>query len=324
MNAVGKRNNLSKWRRRCGVLLVAVAGLAHGAPGGISAMPIPAADKAPLVNAVRAGSRIIALGDHGVVVLSVDGGRWRQANHVAVSSPLTALWFIDGKNGWGVGHGGVILRTSDGGGSWRLQHVVENEPALLSVWFENGLHGIVTGGYGAAYETHDGGQSWQRLKVADGANADRHLNAIIPLRPDTLFIAGEGGAAYRSTDSGRTWTALQTGTSGSLWNGLALRDGSILLFGMSGRVIISRDKGETWQSVDSGTHNALTSGVQLNDGRVVLAGNGGAVGVAAEPVRRFETTVRPDRQNIAAVAAAEGNAVLLFNQQGVSQHVLPK
>ena len=38
-----------------------------------------------------------------------------------VSSDLTAVFFVDDKQGWAVGHDGVILHTADGGETWALQ-----------------------------------------------------------------------------------------------------------------------------------------------------------------------------------------------------------
>ena len=38
-----------------------------------------------------------------------------------VSSDLTAVFFVDERKGWAVGHDGVILHTDDGGETWTLQ-----------------------------------------------------------------------------------------------------------------------------------------------------------------------------------------------------------
>ena len=59
------------------------------------------------------------------------------ASGCPVTTMLTAVQFIGEKEGWAVGHGGVILHTIDGGMQWRLQHTAEGQPALLSVYFQN-------------------------------------------------------------------------------------------------------------------------------------------------------------------------------------------
>src|ERR1039458_2282077 len=74
-----------------------------------------------LLDAVKTGGRIIAVGERGVIVLSDDDGHtWRQAN-VPTSVTLTRVKFATPKAGWVVGHSGVALHTEDGGESWTRQ-----------------------------------------------------------------------------------------------------------------------------------------------------------------------------------------------------------
>lgn len=140
----------------------------------------------PLVAAAQAGQRLVAVGDHGVVILSDDGKTWRQSQEVPVDGLLTALSFIDARQGWAVGQGGVLLHTTDGGEHWSLQQRFEGKPALLSVWFANASRGLVSGAYGYLARTLDGGQSWQRLEL-DGD--DFHLNHLFAGQDGKLFIA---------------------------------------------------------------------------------------------------------------------------------------
>ena len=57
----------------------------------VAAFKAPLATKAPLLAIARAGSRLVAVGDYGVVVLSDDNGTtWRQANAVSrCRTPIT-------------------------------------------------------------------------------------------------------------------------------------------------------------------------------------------------------------------------------------------
>ncbi|MCY1435966.1 Ycf48-like protein [compost metagenome] len=188
---------------------------------------------------------------------------------------------------------------------------------LLSVWFENSLHGIVVGAYGYASETHDGGNTWNRLSVSTEGD-DFHLNQIFPGTDHSLFIAAEGGNAYRSLDNGKTWQAMDTGASGSLWCGTALRDGRVPLAGMSGRVLLSNDQGDSWREVDSGSKEAITDIRALADGRVALVGNGGLVAYADSDLARFNPAMRPDRQNLSALAPLRNGDLLVLGEAGVS------
>ena len=69
----------------------------------------------------RAGNRLVAVGQRGHVVVSTDEGKTWKQSMIPVSSDLTAVYFVDAKDGWAVGHDGVVLHTADGGESWQLQ-----------------------------------------------------------------------------------------------------------------------------------------------------------------------------------------------------------
>ena len=104
----------------CGALLLAPAGAAPSAltqPAIISAK----AGSAVMLAVARAGTRLVAVGERGIVQLSDNNGSsWRQvATPVQVS--LAAVQFVNERSGWAVGHLGVVLHTDDGGLTWRKQ-----------------------------------------------------------------------------------------------------------------------------------------------------------------------------------------------------------
>ncbi|MFU0418243.1 WD40/YVTN/BNR-like repeat-containing protein, partial [Acinetobacter baumannii] len=90
-----------------------------------------------LLDATRAGKRVVAVGEHGIVLLSDDEGKtYRQARTVPVSATLSAVSFADEKHGWAVGQWGVILATSDGGETWVKQRMdTAVDQPLFSVVF---------------------------------------------------------------------------------------------------------------------------------------------------------------------------------------------
>jgi photosystem II stability/assembly factor-like uncharacterized protein len=96
------------------------------AAGIADVLDTPAASSAlaarSLINGVaRAGHRIVGVGQRGHIVFSDDGGkRWTQAR-VPVSADLVAVSFPSARQGWAVGHDGVVLHTSDAGATWVRQ-----------------------------------------------------------------------------------------------------------------------------------------------------------------------------------------------------------
>jgi photosystem II stability/assembly factor-like uncharacterized protein len=299
------------------VMGLMAAGQAWSAP----AIGLGDVRQAALVAVTRAGDGLVAVGDHGVVALSSDGQHWRQARSVPVDGLLTAVSFIDARQGWAVGHGGVLLHSVDGGQQWTQQASLDGKPVLLSVLFTDVRHGLVVGAYGYAARTNDGGATWQALRVG-GEGDDFHLNQVFRAADGSLYIAGEAGHAYRSSDQGASWQPLDTGVSGSLWTGIGLRDGRVLLAGMSGRVVLGDARGEHWRLLDSGSREAISAVAELDDGRVVLVGNAGLLALADPALTHFSVSQREDRLNIAALATQSGR-LQLFGGAGVIDSLAP-
>jgi len=289
------------------------------APQLLPAARSPSASHAMMLGAARAGNRIVAVGEHGIVLLSDDGGRhFRQATLVPVRALLTSVSFADERRGWAVGHAGVILHTEDGGETWKLQRAdTQADQPLFSVLFRDPDHGLAVGLWSLILETDDGGRTWRRRELPSapgGSKADRNLFRLFSAPDGKLFIAAEQGLVLRSPDQGKTWSYLQTGYNGSLWAGTALPDGTLVVAGMRGTIYRSSDAGESWSKVTSGTRSGLTDLIAVPGG---LAGVGlegallrsdGAAGIAAAS--------REDRADLTAVVAAPDGRLVEFSTRG--------
>ena len=293
-----------------------------------AAEPLPAqkallAEQALLLAVGKAGPRLVAAGEHGIVMLSDnEGATWRQATEVPTRTTLTAVSFVDEQHGWAVGHGGQILETLDAGDHWRLlSGEINGENSLFSVWFADAQRGLAVGPYGYAIATSDGGKTWSTLTVGEGDDAERHLNHVMADRGGRLYVMAESGGVFLSDDAGSTWRLVQTPYEGSLWGGLVRADGSILALGMAGHALLSRDRGETWTELSSGVEQSLTGAAELPDGRLVLVGLGGAMSVGTATLE-FAGRIREDRQPAAAVVATSKGLVLL-TQGGILHQPLP-
>jgi photosystem II stability/assembly factor-like uncharacterized protein len=272
------------------------------APATLAASPA----RQPMAAVAHAGSRLVAVGQRGVIVVSDDHGRtWRQVPS-PVQSDLTAVTFASASQGWAVGHDGVILHSSNGGESWvrQLDGRVANErfvahyraalaagdasvkplleqaernakagPSLpwLDVWFENTQRGYAVGSFGVAAVTVDGGKTWlPGLEYVDNPDF-LNLNAIRGIGGD-IFIAGERGTVFRLDRSSGRFVRLNSGYTGSFF-GVAGNDKRLFAFGLRGNVYESADRGDTWKQAQSTTDSSLNDAITLADGRVVICGS---------------------------------------------------
>ena len=281
-----------------------------------------------LLDVARAGSRMVAVGEFGHILLSDDNGEnWTQAASVPTRNTLVGVTFIDNQTGYAVGHAATILKTSDGGQNWTLQYNERNgETPLFAVYFADAQNGIAVGGFSYTFETSNGGESWTQRALVEDSYDDFHLNDLFTDKKGNVYIPAEYGTVYKSVDRGRNWRAIETGYDGSLWGGFGLDNGDLLVFGMRGNVWRSSNGGKSWNKVETGTDQSVSGGTQLEDGRVVLAGLSGTVLVSDDNGKTFASQPRPDRLSFATAigksGAAAGDDIILFGSPGLKAHNL--
>jgi photosystem II stability/assembly factor-like uncharacterized protein len=283
---------------------------------GVGAAPVGAALSRPAVQsalaarsvlqgAARAGERLVAVGERGIVLLSDDQGkRWRQVP-VPVSVGLTGVRFVDAERGWIVGHGGVVLASTDGGQSWTLQldglraaqlmlqdakaagderQIADAERLVadgadkpfLDALFFDAEHGIIVGAYNLAFETTDGGKHWQPISRRLDNRRALHLYAV-RARGDEVLIAGEQGIVLRSSDRGQHFERLTVPYKGSFFTAEMVGERDIVIAGLRGNVWKSADAGSSWTQVTNPVPVSITASAVDAQGRLWLGNQAGMV-----------------------------------------------
>ncbi len=279
------------------------------------------ARQATMLAAGWAGARMVAVGDHGVVLLSDDQGmQWRQARSVPLSTPLTGVSFVDAKRGWAVGHWGAILASTDGGESWRAQRLAtEEDRPLYAVHFFNARQGVAVGLWSLVLTTEDGGQTWaeQPLQAPPGAKrADLNLMGLFADSRGRLYATAEHGQVLHSEDQGKNWRYLDTGYEGTLWSGAVLADGRLLLGGQRGTLLQGSADGKGFRRVPTQSKGSVTS-VAVAGSRVLAVGLDGLSVQSSDDGHSFQETQTADGLSLtAALFNAEGVPVL-FSRRGV-------
>ncbi len=305
----------------------------------------PKAQTSAMLAITRAGQRLVAGGERGVVLLSDDqGNAWRQAPTPARAS-LTALQFVDDQRGWALGHLGVILHTRDGGATWTKQmdglqlvplfqqaaqrlpeaQAAQDYVQLLSddgpdkpwlgLHFTDAQHGIVVGAYNLALRTADGGATWQPLSFALPNPKSLHLYSVKVLG-NTVVIVGEQGLLLRSDDGGASFTAMASSYKGTWFGLVVLGEFDWLAYGLRGTAFRTTDRGATWQPVATNVSVTLSSGLRLKDGRVLLVTQNGDVLVSDATAANFERRGLPLGAPVADATEAADGALVVASLRG--------
>lgn len=283
-----------------------------------------AATQGLLLDVVRAGQRLISVGDRGHILYSDDEGQnWLQAR-VPTQQLLTAVYFVDDRYGWAVGHDALILATRDGGATWARQYDdLEQESPLLDIWFKDRDNGFAVGAYGMFLATSNGGKDWERIDEQLDNEDGYHLNAISAVTDAGIFIVGEMGVMFRSADWGESWETLEGPYEGSLFGIVAGQEPNyVLIYGLRGHIFRSTDFGESWLETRVQTENGnlqfgLASGTLLDNGDVLIVGHGGTVLRSSNGGESFTVANRADRASLAGVAASVNGGLILVGQNGI-------
>jgi photosystem II stability/assembly factor-like uncharacterized protein len=312
----------------CAAALLLAAGARADAPPARPALVTPIAAQAMVLGAALAGPRSVAVGEHGIVMLSDDGGATqRQASSVPVRSLLTAVDFIDDKHGWAVGHHGVVLASHDGGESWQVQRRdVSTDRPLFAVHFFDARQGVAVGLWGLILVTDDGGKTWAEQApppAPNGRRADYNLLGLFADAHGRLFATAERGLLLRSDDRGHSWQLLETGYAGSFWTGAALDDGSLLAAGQRGNLYRSDDDGRSWQRVALNSKSSVTA-IARHGADVLAVGLDGLVARSGDGGRTFATTVREDGMPLTAALHDAAHGWRLWSRRGAVAAEAPK
>jgi photosystem II stability/assembly factor-like uncharacterized protein len=307
-----------------------------------------------LLDIVRAGNRLVAVGERGVVVCSDDNGdSWHQAD-VPTSVSLTAVAFPTPLKGWAVGHGGVVLHSDDGGRTWRsqldgmiaarlayaaaeakargagpenkekmqrrlakAQRLVDDGPdkPFLDVCFVDGRKGYIVGAYNLAFHTQDAGQSWQPCMDRLDNPRELHLYAI-QVVGQSVYIAGEQGLFLRSLDGGLTFQRLATPYQGTWFALAADSTGMVVLAGLRGNAYRSTDRGRTFAPIPIPMPASLNTLMQDDDGTLYFGNQAGFVLAGRDRGQRFAPLDAPRLPPVAALIPIDANTIMTVGWGG--------
>lgn len=308
-----------------------------------SVMPKPSS--ALYLSIARVGKRIVAVGEAGLVVISDDDGKTWHQSPVPVSVTLTSVCFVGEKQGWVTGHGGVVLRTTDGGESWTrvadgvMLAKVEVEAAsattlpkriadakrlleegadkpLLSVYFVDEKNGWVAGAYGLFFSTNDGGNTWQSAIGRINNRKAKHLYSLRRVG-SRIYIAGEQGALYRSDEQGEIFNELPISYRGTFFDVVGASDGSVIALGLRGNVFRSLDGSGSWNKVEVGQNSSLTAAIREKDGAILMSDETGRILRSTDHGASFIPLSLQSSSSLTGLIEAADGAIISIGARGI-------
>ena len=237
-----------------------------------------------LLDIVRIDSRLVAVGEQGIIIFSDDEGQsWQQAK-VPVSVTITAVYFTAPAHGWAVGHQGIILGSVDGGKSWQQQYsgYTAYQQALEMIARKIG-----------------------RIEQQLNSNDPEIDKEALQLRLEELQFSKED---YQKT--------LQDGPSQPLLD-IWFRDNQNgIAVGAYGLLIMTNDGGKHWQLHEQYLSNIdkfhFYSIAQSSNGDLFLAGESGTLWHSDNQGQSWQTLTAPYEGSLFGLISAKDGSLLTF------------
>lgn len=134
------------------------------------------------------------VGEFGVILTTVDGGRTWTAQQSPVETTLFGVTFDGPLRGWAVGIEEVLLHTEDGGITWNRQHVPPREGFVLALYNVAvvGNVGWAVGDSGLLLRSTNGGRSWERVQLPIQFAANWLRGIDLNNDDEGLIVGGNG------------------------------------------------------------------------------------------------------------------------------------
>lgn len=264
---------------------------------------------------------VVAVGEHGAIWKSEDGGRkWTRLN-CGLDVSLRSVCFITPTDGWIAGHDlvpyssqntGVLLGTTDGGETW--QKLAKNLlPALHYVKFFGPEEGIAVGqpnslAPAGIFKTADGGKTWTGVR----GNVQHGWKACSFVQPELGVVAGVNGRVsmmggdqlFESNMPPRGLRSIRTVRLSSSETGWLAGDGGLVLKTSNGGVV--------WESPTTSLPDAVRENIDfraldVREEHVWLAGSpGSVVWHSPDGGNRWEKQSTGETSPISAIRFASG------------------
>lgn len=306
-----------------------------------------------LISVANAGNRLVAVGEHGVIVYSNDNGQTWNQSFVPVDVTITCVAFATPEIGWAAGDYGVILHTDDGGVTWKRQLTGVNvnqlimtaatqfsnanpaNPAaatatrranifmeagpdkpFLSILALSAQKAIFFGAYRMTVVTNDGGKTWTDWSLHIGDPVSHNIYDAVQVG-SAIYLAGEMGTVFRSDDQGNTFPEVTSPTESTLFGILGAENNAVITYGVAGGIFRSTDSGKTWSQINISARTNLTAGTVLKSGMILVISEAGWVYFSSDNGATFNALANNEGMGLFGVTQAANGDVVFVGDNGV-------
>jgi photosystem II stability/assembly factor-like uncharacterized protein len=283
-----------------------------------------------LTSIAQAGTRLVSVGERGVVLLSDDEGKSWSAYQTGVVDTLTAVSFQNDTQGFAVGHGGNILKSVDGGKSWRS---VLDGRQLIALTTEAAKLALVQSEKVGGVSVDEAAHFQAYAKRLEESGTSEPLFSVKFMNESSGFAVGAYGMILRTHDAGETWAVWMPHVDNPqelhLYTILEANS-AIYLAGEQGFLARSLDGGEHFTRLETGFACSFFTVVADKKATLYAGGLQGQLITSSDQGNSW-SKVETD-SNISWIASQlneQGNVVLgnlagdLFSLKGSSIQTIP-
>ena len=249
---------------------------------------------------------------------------WEQVNSGS-SAHLYGVSFLDGKNIWVVGSGGIVLSSEDGGKSWSGND--ERSIAtytLTHVNFTTPINGWIVG-RGNIHYTGSAGKSWSIQHQI------RSTSNITPGILDLYFINTTEGWAVGGVDGIGMSTILYTQNGGGSWErvnnpsdkhlwGVHAYESSVWVVGEKGEILHSPNGGQQWTRQLSKAEQPLFAVHFPHPSKGWIVGSDGLILHTTDQGINWKRQTNPMKQSLRDVHFQDEERGWAVGEEGVILH----
>ena len=250
---------------------------------------------------------------------------WEQVDSRS-SAHLYGVHFFNGKHGWAVGSGGIVLSSKDGGKNWSGNNEKSIATYTLThVNFTTSINGWIVG-KGNIHYTGSAGNSWKIQHQI------RSTGNVTPGILDLYFVNTTEGWAVGGVDSrgmstilytqngGGTWKKVENPAEKHLWSVYFVDSDNGWIVGEDGEILHTQDGGKLWRRQISNAEQPLFAVhfADLMNGWIV--GSDGLILHTTDGGQTWNRQLNPMKQSLRDVEFEDADRGWAVGEEGVILH----